>query len=91
MIPESRAPTPPGEVLLEEFFKPFGLSPVEAAKRIGIPLKRLNEVIRGKRGITADTAVRLSRLLSTTPEFWMNLQMACDLYRAFHAIETVTA
>ena len=87
MIPKHRAPTPPGEILLEEFLKPLGLSQVEAAQRMGIPLNRLNEVIRGKRGITADTALRLARLLNTSPEFWMNLQAASDLYRAARALE----
>ena len=73
MIPKHRAPTPPGEILLEEFLKPLGISQADAAQRMGIPLNRLNEVIRGKRGITADTALRLARLLETSPEFWMNL------------------
>src|SRR3954466_6578700 len=82
MIPTHRPPTPPGEMLLEEFLKPLGLSQVEAARQMGIPLNRLNEVVRGKRGVTADTALRLARLLGTSPEFWMNLQTACDLYQA---------
>lgn len=67
---------------LEEFLKRLGLSQVEAAQRMAIPLNRLNEVIRGKRGITADTALRLARLLNTSPEFWMNHQTASDLYQA---------
>ena len=68
--------------LLEEFLKPLGLSQVQAAQRMGIPLNRLNEVVRGKRGITADTALRLARLLDTSPQFWMSLQTASDLYHA---------
>lgn len=91
MIPKHRAPTSPGEILREEFLEPLGLSQVEAAQRMGVPLNRLNEVIRGKRGITADTALRLARLLDTSPEFWMNLQMACDLYRASRAMEPAKA
>ena len=91
MIPAHRAPTPPGEILLEEFFKPLGMSQVEAARQMGIPLSRLNEVIHGKRAISADTAVRLARLLHTSPEFWMNLQVSCDLFQATRALELTEA
>ena len=87
MIPQHRPPTPPGEILLVEFLKPLGMSQVEASQRMGIPLNRLNEVIRGRRGITADTALRLARLLNTSPEFWMSLQVASDLYRASRVLE----
>lgn len=87
MIPKYRPPTPPGEILLKEFLVPLGLSRVQAAQQMGIPLNRLNEVIRGKRGITADTALRLARLLNTSPEFWMSLQIASDLYRAARTLE----
>jgi len=82
MIPNRRAPTHPGEVLLEEFLKPMDLTQMAAAEKMGISLNRLNELINGKRGITADTALRLAKLLKTTPEFWMNLQNAVDLYEA---------
>ena len=75
-------PTPAGEMLLEEFLRPAGLTQRQAAERMGMPLNRLNELIRGKRGVTADTALRLSELLGTTPQFWMNLQAAADLYAA---------
>jgi antitoxin HigA-1 len=68
--------------LLEEFLKPLGITHAEAAGRMGISLNRLNELVRGKRGVTADTALRLARLLKTTPEFWLNLQNASDLYEA---------
>jgi addiction module HigA family antidote len=81
-IPTARPPTPPGEILLEEFLRPLGLTQVAAARAMNIPLNRLNELIRGKRGVTADTALRLARLLDTSPEFWMNLQVSCDLYEA---------
>ncbi len=91
MIPQQRAPTPAGEILLEEFLKPLGLSQVEAARRMDVPLNRLNEVIRGKRGVTADTALRLARVLDTSPEFWMNLQTARDLYQASRALEAAQA
>ena len=73
---------PPGEILLEEFLKPMSLGQVEAAHRLGISLNRLNEIVLGKRSITADTALRLARLLKTSPQFWMRLQADWDLHRA---------
>ena len=72
----------PGEILLEEFLKPLGLRQADAAQRLGISANRLNEVVLGKRRITTDTALRLSRLLKTSPQFWMRLQADCDLHRA---------
>ena len=86
MIPTHRAPTHPGEMLIEEFLKPMALTQSAAAEKMGIPLNRLNEIIKGKRGVSADTALRLAKLLKTTPEFWMNLQNACDLYEAKRAV-----
>jgi addiction module HigA family antidote len=87
VILKYRAPTSPCDVLLEEFLTPLGVSQIEAARRMGIPLNRLNEVNRGKPGITADTALRLARMLNTSPQFWMNLQAASELYRASRALE----
>ena len=81
----TRAPTRAGEVLLKEFLAPLGMSQAEAARRMGMSTNRLNELIRGKRGVTADTALRLSRLLGTSPEFWLNLQMTFDLWHALQA------
>ncbi|MFH1130502.1 MAG: HigA family addiction module antitoxin [Pseudomonadota bacterium] len=78
-MPKNRIPTHPGELLLEEFLKPMGLSQREFAKHINVSAVRLNELIRGKRGITPDTAWRLSQALGTTPEIWMSLQAAHDL------------
>jgi len=72
----------PGEILLEEYLKPLGLGQVEAAKRLGISLNRLNEIVLGKRSITADTALRLAELLNTSPQLWMRLQADWDLQRA---------
>jgi addiction module HigA family antidote len=89
MIPRHRRPTHPGEILLEEFLQPMGMTQVEAADRMGISVNRMNELIRGKRGITADTALRLGRLLKTSPEFWMNLQAAWDLFHAKRALTAV--
>jgi len=88
MVPTHRPPTHPGEILLEEFLKPLGLTQVAAAARMGIPLNRLNEIVRRRRGMTADTALRLARLLGTSPEFWMNLQTTWDLYHAARALRT---
>lgn len=72
----------PGEILLEEFLKPGALTQVEAARRMDIPLNRLNEIVRGRRAITADTALRLAALFKMSPEFWMNLQTSWDLHQA---------
>ena len=76
---------PPGEILLEEFLKPMSIAQMEAARRLGISLNRLNEIVLGKRGLTADTALRLARLLKTSPQFWMRLQADWDLHRAIRA------
>ena len=73
---------PPGEILLEEYLKPLGLGQVEAARQLGISLNRMNEIVLGKRGITADTALRLARLLKTSPQFRMRLQADWDLHQA---------
>ena len=72
----------PGEILLEEFLRPLGWSQPETARRLGISLNRLNEIILGKRGVTADTALRLARLLKMSPQFWVRLQADWDLYQA---------
>jgi len=81
MCPENRIPTHRGEILLEEFLKPMGISQMAFAKHVGVPLQRINEIARGKRGITPDTAWRFALAFGTTPEFWMNLQAAYDLAR----------
>ncbi|PCJ33547.1 MAG: addiction module antidote protein, HigA family [Alphaproteobacteria bacterium] len=75
----TRIKTHPGEILKEEFLVPFGVSARQLAFAIDIPANRLTEIIRGNRGVTADTALRLSRIFGTTAEFWMNLQMGYDL------------
>ena len=72
----------PGEMLREEFLKPLGIAQAEAARQMGISARRLNEVVRGKRRVTVDTALRLSRLLKTSPQFWMRLQADWDVHRA---------
>ena len=72
----------PGDIKLEEFLRPAALTQVEAARRRNIPLNRLNEIVRGRRAITADTALRLAALFKMSPEFWMNLQASWDLHHA---------
>jgi addiction module HigA family antidote len=72
----------PGELLLEEYLKPLGVGQIEAARKLGISLNRLNEIVLGKRGITADSALRLARFLKTSPQLWMRLQADWDLHQA---------
>lgn len=81
MQPNGRVPTHPGEVLLEEFLVPLGQTQVALAEHLAVPVQRINELIRGKRGITPETAWLLAQAFDTTPEFWLNLQTAYDLAR----------
>lgn len=85
-LPKERIATHPGEVLLEEYIKPLRLTQATLAKELGISTNRLNELVRGKRGISADTALRLARRFDTSPEFWMNLQSAYELTETRMAI-----
>lgn len=80
-----RPPTHPGEMLRREFLDALGLSQAEAARRMGISTNRLNELVRGKRGVTADTAIALAELLGTSPELWLSLQTTWDLWHAYRA------
>ena len=93
MQPENRIPTHPGEILLEEFLNPLGLSQVSFARHVGVPTQRINEIVRGKRGVTPNTAWLFSQAFGTTPEFWLNLQVAYDLARARpgHTVERIRA
>lgn len=79
MIPENRIPTHPGVVLQEEFLTPLGITQVEFAAHLGAPVQRINEIVRGKRGVTPATAWLFAEALETTPQFWLNLQMNRDL------------
>ena len=81
-VPLGAAQVTPGEILAEEFLEPMGLSHRELARRMGVSSMRVNEIIRGKRVITADSALRLAQVLGTTPRFWMNLQINYDLAAA---------
>ena len=79
MIPKNRIPTHPGEILLEEFLLPMEMSQTQLAEAMDVPIQRINTLVSGKRGITPETAILLSRVLKTSPEFWMNLQAGHDL------------
>ena len=81
-IPTHRAPTHPGEMLLEEFLKPMELTQRELADAIYVPYQRINEVINGRRGITPSTALRLAKFFGVSADFWMNIQLRRDLYFA---------
>lgn len=85
MLPTYRAPTHPGEMLLHEFLIPWGMTQMELARRIGVSYPRVNEIVKGKRGVTPDTALRLARLTNMTCEFWLGLQQGWDLWHAIHA------
>jgi len=84
-LPKSRRPTHPGEVFLEDFLVPLGITQKEAAERLRMSYPRMNEIVKGKRSVTPDTALRLGRFTSTEPEFWLNLQQAVDLWTALHS------
>lgn len=86
-LPTNRPPTHPGEMLLEEFLKPLGLTQTEAARRLGMSFVRLNELINQKRGITPDTALRISRVFGTSAELWLGLQQDWDLWHAMRSPE----
>lgn len=82
MLPANRVPTHPGVVLGEEFLDPLGVTQVALAEHIGVPVQRINEIVRGKRGITPGTAWLFAQAFGTTPEFWVNLQANYDLATA---------
>ena len=81
MLPENRIPTHPGEILLEQFLEPLGITQVALAAHLQIPVQRINEIVRGKRGITPETAWLLAQAFETTPDFWISLQANHDLAR----------
>ena len=81
-IPTNRIPTHPGEMLLEEFLKPLGLTQRELAAALHVPYQRINELVNGRRGITSSTALRLAKYFAVSPAFWLNLQIRWDLYHA---------
>ncbi len=79
MLPENRTTTHPGEVLKEDFLDPLGITQQAFAHHIGVPLQRVNEIVRGKRSVTPETAWLFAQALGTSPQFWLNLQDAYDL------------
>jgi antitoxin HigA-1 len=81
-VPTDRSPTHPGEMLLEEFLTPMGLTQRELADAIHVPYQRVNEIVNGRRGITPGTALRLAKFFGMSADFWMNIQLRWDLYRA---------
>ena len=89
MIPGNRIPTHPGEILSEEFLAGLRLTQVALADHIGVPVQRINEIVRGKRGITPETAWLLSQAFGTSPQFWVNLQTSHDLALARSRAGTV--
>lgn len=80
MLPKNRPPTPPGEILREEFLVPFDLTQAALADRLGVTTESVNRLVNGKRAVSVAMALRLSRVLGTTPDFWLNLQRAHDLW-----------
>ena len=84
-IPTNRAPTHPGEMLLEEFLTPMNITQRELADAIHVPYQRVNELVNQKRGVTPSTALRLARFFNMTADFWLNLQIRWDLYKAQQA------
>ena len=85
-MPTKLAPIPPGEILLDEFMRPFAVSQNGLARGLDVPVARINDIVHAKRGISADTALRLSAYFGTTPEFWLNLQTRYDLKLATAAV-----
>lgn len=81
-IPVQRPPTHPGEMLVEEFLKPNGLTQRDLADAIHVPYQRVNEIVNGRRGITPRTALRLAKFFGLSPDFWLNVQLRWDLYHA---------
>lgn len=84
-LPRHRPPTHPGEMLRDEFLVPLAITQSELAVRLGVSFPRLNEVIRGKRGVTPDTALRLARVVGMSADFWLGLQQDWDLWHAMHS------
>lgn len=90
-IPTNREPTHPGEMLVEEFLSPMGITQKELADAIHVPYQRINELVNGKRGVTPSTALRLARFFDVSADFWLNLQVRWDLYKAQQTEKTELA
>src|SRR5271156_3474402 len=81
-LPTHRTPTPPGEILLEEWLKPMKLTQLALAQKMRVDIQLVNGIVNGRRAVTAKTALLLAKVLKTSPEFWLNAQMSVDLWRA---------
>jgi antitoxin HigA-1 len=81
-IPKYREPTHPGEMLMDEFLTPMSITQRDLSKAIHVPYQRINEIVNGRRGITPSTALRLAKFFNMSEDFWMNMQLRWDLYRA---------
>jgi len=88
-LPKNRPPTHPGEMLLEEFIKPFNITQTKLAQKLGVSYPRLNEIIKGRRSVTPDTALRLSQVLGMSADFWLGLQQDWDLWHAMNSPKAV--
>jgi addiction module HigA family antidote len=92
-VPTNRTPTHPGEMLLEEFLIPMGITQRDLASAIHVPYQRINDLVNGRRGVTPSSALRLAKFFGNTPDFWMNLQLRWDLYftqqSEYRVIETI--
>ena len=88
-VPTSRTPTHPGEILLEEFLNPMGLTQKELADSIHVPYQRVNDIINGRRNVSPSTALRLSKFFGTSVDFWMNIQTRWDIYYALQTEKTL--
>jgi addiction module HigA family antidote len=89
MLPKYRTPTSPGEMLLEEFLKPMKMTQTELARRMDVPVQRVNTLINGKRGVTAETALLLAKIFKNSAQFWMGLQMDWDLWHAERKMDRI--
>lgn len=88
-LPKKRPPTHPGEMLLEEFVKPLQITQTELAQKLGVSYPRLNEIIKGRRSVTPDTALRLSHVVGMSADFWLGLQQDWDLWQAMNSPKAI--
>lgn len=88
-LPKNRPPTHPGEMLLEEFVKPLHITQTKLAQKLGVSYPRLNEIIKGRRSVTPDTALRLSQVLGMSADFWLGLQQDWDLWHAMNSPKSI--
>ena len=89
-IPTRRSPTHPGEMLLEEFLNPMGLTQRELADAIHVPYQRINDIVNGRRSVTPSTALRLAKFFNMSPEFWMNLHQSCEDLQHLNSLRSLS-